>query len=293
MNAKTKNIIAMTAFGTISIFVRNISLSSLELAFWRGLIAIIVLFAVQRLAVRQPFHKISRGQKLLLLFSGMAIGLNWVLLFMAYEYTSVAAATLAYYFAPVIVMALCPVLFKEKMTIFQFFCFLMATAGLFLVIGGGQNLSLGSLRGILYGLGAACFYASVILMNKFIREGNGLERTVIQFAGAISLLFMIILFRGGFHIQESSLFSMANLMTIGILHTGICYCLYFSSIRELKGQQTAILSYIDPFVAILVSVFVFHEPVRILQGIGAVLILGFTCLYELKSRPSGKDCAEA
>ncbi|RGY95762.1 DMT family transporter [Clostridium sp. AM58-1XD] len=293
MNAKTKNIIAMSVFGTLSIFVRNISLSSLEMAFWRGLIAITVLFAVQKLIIRQPFHAISRSQKLLLLFSGMAIGLNWVLLFMAYEYTSVAAATLAYYFAPVIVMALCPLLFKEKMTLFQFFCFLMATTGLFLVIGGGQNLNMGSLRGILYGLGAACFYASVILMNKFICEGNGLERTVIQFAGAIALLFIIIVFHGGFHIQNSSLFSLANLLAIGILHTGICYCLYFSSIKELKGQQTAILSYIDPFVAILVSVFVFHEPVQILQGAGAVLILGFTCLYELKSRPSKNDYAKA
>ncbi len=281
MSAKTMNIMAMSAFGTISIFVRNVKLSSMEIAFWRGIIAIFVLCFIRKIMGKQKRHPIEAGQKGLLFLSGMAVGLNWVFLFLAYEYTSVASATLAYYFAPAIVMALCPLLFKEKITRFQLFCFLMSTLGLVLVIGGG-NLSGGSMKGICFGLGAACFYAAVVLGNKFISEGSGLERTMVQFAGASVLLFLIVLCKGGFQIQHASVFSLANLIVIGVFHTGSCYWMYFVSIKELKGQQTAILSYIDPFVAILVSLFVFREPVSLLQGIGALLILGFTCLYERK-----------
>lgn len=285
MSARTMNIIAMSAFGTISVFVRNVGLSSLETAFWRGVIAILVLCALKQVTKRkkQNLAPVSPRQKALLFLSGMAVGLNWVFLFQAYEYTSVASATLAYYFAPVIVMALCPLLFKEKITAFQLFCFVMSTLGLVLVIGGG-NLGGGSAKGICFGLGAACFYAAVILGNKFIREAGGLERTMIQFAGSSILLFFIVLLKDGFQIRNASPSSLASLMVIGVFHTGICYWLYFSSIKVLKGAQTAILSYIDPFVAILVSVFIFREPVSTMQGIGAVLILGFTCFYEIKNR---------
>lgn len=283
--AQTKNIVAMAAFGTIAIFVRGIGLSSLETAFWRGMIAFFVLGSFKLLFYRNNQTFISLQQKILLFVSGMAIGINWALLFMAYEYTSVAVATLAYYFAPVLVIILTPVLFKEKMTLFQFFCFLAATAGLVMVIGVGNVNQQGSIQGIFYGLGAAVFYAGVILMNKGITQGTSLERTLIQFAGAAVLLGIILAGGKGFHLSEITSGGMIHLLTVGVIHTGLCYWLYFSSVKELPGQQIAILSYIDPLVAILVSVLYFHESVTILQGIGAVLILGFTCLYEfVKSR---------
>lgn len=279
MTPQLKNIIAMAAFGTIAVFVRGIALPSIEIAFWRGGIALAVLWLIRTLFCKKNPARISARQKALLFLSGMAVGLNWALLFMAYEHTSVAVATLAYYFAPVLVIVLAPLLFRERMTLFQFFCFAMATLGLVLVIGtgsaGGDHL-----RGILYGLGAASFYAGVVLMNKFIREGDGLERTMLQFAGAAVLLFVILLFRGGFQIGTASFPDIANLLIVGVFHTGLCYWLYFSSIKDLPGQQTAILSYVDPFVAILVSTLFFREPILPAQAVGAVLILGFTCLNQ-------------
>ena len=281
MTAQIKNALAMTAFGTISIFVRGIALSSMEIAFWRGSIALVVLWFIKKAFYRENKVHISRKQKVLLFLSGMAVGLNWALLFMAYEHTSIAVATLAYYFAPVIVMIVSPLLFKERMTLFQLLCFVMATAGLVLVVSAGNSMSGGSRAGIGFGLGAAVFYAAVVLMNKWIREGSGLERTIIQFFGAVALLFVILMVQGGFRIQTASPGSIGNLLIVGVIYTGLCYWLYFSSIKDLAGQQTAILSYLDPFVAILVSTLFFREPIRVLQGIGAVLILGFTCAYQL------------
>ena len=280
MTPQLKNILAMAAFGTIAIFVRGVALPSMEIAFWRGVIALAVLWLIRTLLYKKNLARISARQKALLFLSGMAVGLNWALLFMAYEHTSVAVATLAYYFAPVLVIVLTPLLFRERMTLFQIFCFAMATLGLVLVIGTGSAGGSDNLRGILYGLGAASFYAGVVLMNKFVREGDGLERTMLQFAGAVTLLFVILLFRGGFQIGAASVSSIVNLLIIGVFHTGLCYWLYFSSIKDLPGQQTAILSYVDPFVAILVSTLFFREPILPAQAVGAVLILGFTCFNQ-------------
>lgn len=223
----------------------------------------------------------SIKDKLLLMITGMGIGLNWVLLFMAYDYTSVAAATLANYFAPVIVMIICPLLFKEKARIFQYICFFMATFGLILVISGGGMENSGNIKGIVCGLLAACFYAAAVLMNKFIKVGNDLERTIWQFFGAVLILSIMMIGKGELQISEISLFGLGNLLILGIVHTGICYLLYFSSIRDLKGAETAILSYIDPLMAILISVFYYKEQIFPLQWAGAIFILGFTCLYEL------------
>lgn len=107
-------IISMVIFGTIGLFVRYIPLASGEIALYRAVLATI-LIAVYMLLTKQkiPFKSIKKELPLLLL-SGMAMGVNWILLFEAYRYTTVSVATLSYYFAPVIVTVVCPFLFKEN-----------------------------------------------------------------------------------------------------------------------------------------------------------------------------------
>ena len=166
----------MTIFGTIGIFVRNIPISSGELALYRAILAVI-LVAVFLLVTKQKidFEGIKKEIPLLIV-SGVAIGINWILLFEAYRYTTVSVATLSYYFAPVIVTVVCPILFKERMTHKQILCFVMSTLGLVMItgIGGGGERDL---IGIFFGLGAAVFYATVIILNKFIKGVDGIQRT--------------------------------------------------------------------------------------------------------------------
>ena len=278
------NLCAMALFGTLSIFVRGIALSSLEIALWRGVIAMAVLVLL-RLVTPKSAAPIPRRQKLVLLLSGMAVGVNWALLFAAYRYTSVAVATLAYYFAPVLVMVLSPVLFRERITAAQGLCFLAATAGLVLVIAGSEDFSAASLLGVGCGLGAACFYACVVLLNKCCPAGSGLDRSLLQFAGSSVLLAILVPLQGGFGVFRCDLHSLGNLAIVGVVYTGLAYWLYFTSIRDLPGHQTAILSYVDPVVAILVSALYFGEPVGLWQWAGAALILGCTALHHhLSSR---------
>ncbi|MCC8027239.1 MAG: DMT family transporter, partial [Clostridium sp.] len=143
--------------------------------------------------------------------------------------------------------------------------------------GGGG----GDIPGILFGLGAAFFYASVVLLNKSIRKVPGLNRTFLQFTGAIAVLAPYVALKEGFHLTDLSAAGAVNLLVVGIFHTGICYTMYFSSLRYLKGQEASILSYIDPLVAVCVSVALLGEPIRVMQALGGFMILGFTILNEL------------
>lgn len=270
---------AMFIFGTIAPFVRNISVSSGELALYRAVLASLLVGGFL-LVTKQRLQLVSiKKELLLLLLSGAAMGINWILLFEAYKYTTVSVATLSYYFAPVIVMAVCPIIFKEKLSAKQIICFVMATAGLVLITGtaGGGN---SDLIGIAFGLGAAVFYATVMLLNKFIKGVTGIHRTFIQFIAAIIVLLPYVALSGGFTLGELSFTGWGALLIVGLVHTGITYCMYFSALKELPGQKVAILSYIDPLVAVLVSLLL-NETMTVPQIIGGVLILGFTLLSEL------------
>ena len=282
MKAKLEIIGSMAAFGTIGAFVRHIPLPSGELALYRALIAAGAIFLWQLCTGQVVRIKDVKSELHLLILSGAAIGINWILFFEAYRYTTVAMATLSYYFAPVIVTVASPFLFKEKLTARQVFCFVMSTLGLVLGVSRGEGSS--GLIGILFGLGAAVFYASVVLFNKSIRHVSGINRTFFQFLAAILVLTPYVCLTGGSHLADMDAYGVVNLLVVGVFHTGVCYCMYFSSLRYLKGQEASILSYIDPLVAILVSVAFLHESITVFQAVGGGMILGFTVLNEVKPR---------
>ena len=278
-------ITAMVVFGTLGLFVRHIGVASGELALYRAVLAALMLGGYFLLTKQKVGIKDLGKELWLLLLSGGAMGFNWILLFEAYKYTTVSVATLSYYFAPVIVTALCPLLFREKMGAKQWICFAMSTLGIVLITGVG-DLGSGSthLMGIAFGLGAAVFYATVILLNKFIKGVAGIQRTFLQFLAAIAVLIPYVLCTGGISLGSLDAAGWVNLLIVGLFHTGVTYCLYFSALKELPGQQAAILSYIDPLVAVLISVLVLGETMTAVQFLGGALILGFTLWNEISPK---------
>lgn len=284
MNPRAMLITSMAIFGTLGPFVRNISVSTGELALYRAVLAAF-LIGMFLLATGQkiPFANIKKEVPLLLA-SGVAMGINWILLFEAYKYTTVSVATLSYYFAPVIVTMVCPFLFKENLSKKQILCFVMSTLGLVLItgigdVGGGRDFV-----GILFGLGAAVFYATVVVLNKFIKNVEGIHRTFLQFLSAVVILIPYVAMTSGVTVGSLNSVGWINLLIVGLVHTGITYCMYFSSLKELPGQKAAILSYIDPLVAVLISVTVLGESMTLWQVTGGILILGFTLWNEISPK---------
>lgn len=273
---------AMAIFGTIALFVRRISVTSGELALYRAILASVII-GIYLLVTRQkiPVKSIRKTLPLFLL-SGMAMGFNWILLFEAYKYTTVSVATLSYYFSPVIITVVCPLIFREKLTRRQILCFVMSTLGIIMITGVGEMSGRGTDHiGIIFGLIAAVLYAFVVVLNKFIKNVEGIHRTFLQFLSAIVVLIPYVAMTSGVTIGGLDPLGWVNLLIVGFVHTGITYCLYFSSLREISGQKAAILSYIDPLVAVILSVTVLGESMTLPQIIGGALVLGFTLWNEL------------
>ena len=276
-------VLSAAVFGTVGFFVRRISLPSAQIALYRALMAILLLGA-WLLAKKQsiPLQTLRREIPLLFL-SGGAMGFNWILLFEAYRYTTVSAATLAYYFAPVIVLFLSALFFRERLTVLKVVCIVLSALGMVLITGAeGAAAEADHVKGVLLGLGAAVFYAAVMLINRAIRNVGGLHRTFLQFCAAASVLLPYVLLTGGFAPGPYDPAGILCLVTVGVVHTGITYCMYFSALKDLPGQTAALLSYIDPLVAVLVSLTVLAEPVTPLQLLGGAMILAFTLGNEIR-----------
>ena len=279
----------MMIFGTIGVFVDRIALPSDEIALYRALIAT-VLLAGYLLVTRQGFRIGNPRELPLLLLSGVAMGFNWILLFEAYRYTTVSVATLSYYFAPVLMTVMSGVLFRERLTLRQGVCFVLSTGGLALVVLGTPQSLNGNehLIGIAFGLGAAALYATVVLLNKGIKGVEGIGRTFWQFVAAAAVLLPYVWCTGGFTVHTLQADGWVSLLILGVVHTGITYCLYFGAVKALSGQQIAIFSYIDPLFAVALSATVLSEPLSVWQMIGGAMILIFTLLSEWKRKTSRK-----
>lgn len=279
--ARLKIISAMVIFGTIGIFRKYIPLDSSLIALVRGGVGTLFLLLVVFLSRTRLNKPAIRRNFLLLAISGAAIGVNWILLFESYRYTSVATATLCYYMAPIFVMLLSPIILKQKLTRRKLLCVGVALIGMVLVSGVMES-SGGGFTGVLLGLGAAAFYASVILMNQFIRDIPAYDKTILQLGSASVVLLPYVLLTVDFAAQTVSPLSLIMLLLVGIIHTGIAYWLYFGGMKDLPAQTVALLSYLDPVVAILLSALLLGEPMTLMSGIGAMLVLGATAMSELK-----------
>lgn len=282
--ARLQMTLSAAAFGTIPLFVRALALTSGEIALYRAVIATVLIGVCLLFSREKTKFSALRKELPLLLISGIAIGFNWILLFEAYRYTTVSEATLCYYFAPVLVTLASMVFFRERLGWQQILCFAMSTLGVILiVVTGGSGVVQNRPLGILMGLGAAVLYASVVLINKSIKNVGGIQRTFYQFLAAAVVLLPYVACTNGFHLDSLAWNGWLNLLVLGVFHTGITYFLYFSSLKELSGQEASILSYIDPLVAIAVSVVALGEAVTPVQILGGALVIGFALWNELRT----------
>lgn len=291
--AKLNVILSMAIYGTIGLFVRNIDLPSSVISMVRGFIGFPFLLAV--LAVKKQkvnMESIKRNLKYLIC-SGALLGINWILLFEAYRYTTVSTATLCYYSAPIIIVALSPFVFKEKLTVKKVLCILAALVGMAFVSGvtKGSLPEFSEIRGILLATDAAFLYALIVIFNKKLTGISAYDRTIFQLALSAVILLPYNLITGAFSGCVLTGNAVFLLLILGVVHTGLAYLLYFGSTEFLPAQTLAILSYIDPLVALLVSAFILKESMGPAEIIGAVLIIGSAVISELSSS-EGKQKAQ-
>lgn len=290
-NAKVKLGTSMMIFGTVGIFVTYIPLPSSILAMARGIIGTLFLLLVTLLTRKKISLTAIRKNLLILCISGFAIGINWILLFEAYRYTTVATATLCYYLAPVFVILVSPIFLKEHFTLKKFVCVLVALMGMVFVSGVLKTgiTDRTELKGIFCGLGAAAFYASVVILNKKLSDIDAYDKTIMQLTAAVVVILPYALLTEDMGAIRLSATTAILVVIVGMVHTGAAYAMYFGSMKDLKAQTIAIFSYIDPVVAILLSAFVLGQGLDGYGMIGAVMILGATFISEYSGKTERKN----
>lgn len=278
--ARLKIIVSMLIFGTVGVFRRAIPLPSSAVALARAAVGLAFLLLVRllrrqrvdRAAVRRNFGK--------LLILGVMLGANWIFLFEAFNHTSVAAATMCYYMAPVFVILLSPAVFGEKITLRKGVCAAAALLGMVLVSEVLKS-GLHGAKGLALGLIAAALYAAIVIVNRTLRDISAEDRTIMQFSFAAAVMLPYVLLTENAAAMQAAPSALGMLLLMGVVHTGFAYVLYFGSIPEVPAQSAALLSYLDPAVAVLLSVTLLHEPMSVTAMLGAALIFGAMIVSEL------------
>lgn len=283
IRAKRDLIFSVSVFGTIGIFVRWIGLPSSVIALVRGAVGAAFLLLLARFRHTPIDRAALRRRWQLLLLSAAMMSFNWITLFEAYRYTTVATATLCYYMAPIFVTLISPVLLKERLTARKLLCVFLALAGMVFVSGVPQSGLPGpsEAKGILLALCSAALYAGVILINKYLAGVPAYDRTLLQLACAAAVMIPYILLTEDLSAMSVTPLGAVLLLIVAVFHTGWCYALYFGSMTVLSAQTVALFSYIDPIVAILLSALLLREPLGWSGILGAALVLGSTLVSEL------------
>jgi len=267
-----KYISALLLFGTNGIVASYILLNSYEIVFLRALIGGLFLIAVFILSKGKLQCLKNKKNFIFLIVSGVAMGICWMFLYEAYSQIGVSIAALAYCCGPVIVMALAPLLFHERLSIFRISGISVVLIGMFFVNENTLRQD-GSWWGLLCAILSAIMYAVMVIFNKKAESITGLENAMFQLIVSFVTVAIFMQIKQGLVIP----FLMQNIFPVlflGIINTGIGCYLYFSSIQQLPAATVAICGYLEQLSAIIFSIIFLKERLTFIQIIGAVLILG-------------------
>lgn len=279
--AKIEYAVAVCIFGTTGLILRWTILPSEIMVMCRGFLGAILISCYLAACGKKPSFAAIRKNLFWLFFGGISLGLNWIFLFAAYRYTTVAVASLCNYTAPIIVLFLSPFLFRERLTFSKIACIIASGIGIFLIsgIGAVSTVQL-DIHGILLGMGAAMGFVGIIVGNKRLKGISPYDRVIVQLLiSALTALPYVLINHWGTAIpwNWTSVFWM---FVLAVVHTAFAYCMYFSSMGELPVQTIALWGYIEPVVSVICSAFILMEPLSAAGILGAVLIIGSAIVSE-------------
>ncbi|MBQ1534749.1 MAG: EamA family transporter [Erysipelotrichaceae bacterium] len=270
-SAVLRYLFALTLYGTIGLFLHFVSYSSEFVVLCRGLFGSLFIYLVLLFRKEKIDREAVRKSLFMLALSGIALGLNWVFLFAGYRY-GIAISSLCNYMAPIIVVVITSLFYKERINVKQILCIVMAFAGMLLMLGIFEGNSTVDMRCVLYGSLAAVGFVILVLINRRIRDIPQLEKTLIQLLFSMLAVLPYVYFNNGFP-KLFDLRSTLLVLMLGFLHTGVAYIFYFSSIDTLPAQSIAVLGYLEPVMNLLIGALILHEKIGISGILGALLII--------------------
>lgn len=273
-----KHVISLVLFGLNGIIASRISVNSYDIVLTRTALGSLFLVALF-LLTKNKFTFFKHKKSLLFLaLSGISMGFSWMCLYSAYARIGVSIATLTYYFGPIIVIMLSPLLFKEKLTPFKLIGFALVLAGVILINANFSGEKINAV-GVTFAILSAVTYSLMVIFNKKATAIEGLENATLQLVISFITVAIFVGIKQGFNIPFVK-GDILPVLVLGLINTGLGCYLYFTSIGSLNASTVSVCGYIEPLCAVLFSVLLLGENMSVIQIIGAVLIIGGAIVAE-------------
>lgn len=281
--ARLEFVVAVLLYGTIGPIVRFINLPSEVIVLFRGTFGSLLVWLFMRARGQHLDVPAIRANARWLITSGVCLGLNWIFLFAAYVHTTVAIASLCNYMAPIIVVALSPMVFGQRIGPARLACVIVAFVGIALVSGVFGTSAAGfDPLGVVLGLLAAAAFVGIVICNKKIEGVGALDKVVVQLGvSAATVAPYALVANGGLPLGDADATSWLLLAMLCLLQTGAAYILYFGAMGELPVTEIALLGYIEPVVSVLGSALVLGEPLGVAGVVGSCMVIAAAAVGEL------------
>lgn len=280
-------VVAMVISGTIGWFVITSGEAALDVVFWRCVFGAFTLVAICACKGLLRIDAMTALQWKLAAVGGVAVVLNWVLLFGAFPRASISIATCVYNTQPFMLVGLSAVLFNERITSAKLAWLGLAFCGLVLLIGASpasSTLTSEYMLGILMALAAAFFYAVAAIVAKKLTGVAPIMIVMVQVLVGVAMLAPL----AELSPPPSGLDSWGALATLGVVHTGVMFILLYRAIQKLPAHRVGALSFIYPLVAIIVDAVAFDRRLDAWQMAGAAAILIAAAGTTLSWSPFGR-----
>ena len=278
---------ALLLFGSNGIIAAAIALPSSDIVLLRTFLGALSLVTILAITQRHKLQAPSRPREAAaLLLSGAALGASWIFLFRAYQTIGVGVSSLLYYCGPIIVMALSPLVFGEKLTGGKIAGFIAVACGAFLIAAQGLGGNM-PIAGIACGIASAFCYALMVIASKGAPHIEGLENSTLQVSAAfVTALVLTLITQGAPSFFSPSIAGIdwRAVAMLGAVNTGIGCLLYFSAVAKLPVQTVAVVGYLEPLSAVVFSAVLLGEAITPVRLMGAALIIGGAIFCELAGK---------
>lgn len=262
-------ILSMTLWGTLGAFVLWSKLAAIDVAFYRCLIGMFLMGCwLIKSKESIQFDKSTASVAL----AGIFLVMNWVFLFKSFQVSSITIGNISYYLQPIMLIIFGIFIYQEKVNLQKWMLIILALGGVILTIDVRNLHSPNIMLGVFFALIAALLYTFLTILMKY----NTLHYFKIMF---IQLAIGVLILLPFVHFQPLTILTMSCLVVIGVIHTLLAYFLYYKAIKKTSFTQIAVLSYLDPVVAIGSDVLFFNRQLNFYQTLGVALT--FAALYLL------------
>lgn len=285
-------IVAGTLWGIISIFVnqlRIIGFNSMQVVSIRVLFSALVLVFYLLIKDRQ---QLKIKLKDIPLFIGTGVG---SIIFFNYCYFEAidiiggaSIPALLLYTAPIFVMILSVILFKEKITKKKLISLVMTFLGLALVTGAFSSSDKISIFALLLGLGSGLGYALYSIFGKFLVDKYS-AITITTYTFVVATIFSVP-FSG--IVQNFDLLispkGILSALALAVVSTVLPFLLYTKGLYGMEAGKASILATVEPFVATIVGVLFFKETMTSFKIIGMLLVLLAIIILNVNKKSTDK-----